>query len=174
MLLPIGPTAAVSAPPVDAGMFEELRRQDLRIATISARLAIANAGSCTTLDPVPGLVLHDAAQYAPEVRGDADRHFGLNGGTGVEAVVPDSPAARAGLRQDDRIVAINGMVLPQAPPKGSAAASTAAVEQTLRRLLDALRRGPATIEVERDGQRTALALSPVAGCRSRVELMTSD
>jgi hypothetical protein len=116
-------TLAVWAAPVLAGLTEDraalnqLQSEDLRLQSVGWRLATANARFCADARPAIGLLLQDIANYADPARMRAAA--GISGEIAVEAVVPDSPAARVGLAPNDMIVAIDGTptaALPAAEP----------------------------------------------------------
>src|SRR3546814_4857600 len=86
--------------------FEAIRSVDTDIAAIGYRLATANAPLCDRQESGLGLLLHTPDQYARDVRGAAIRHFRFAGPVGVEAVLPGSPAAAAGVRRDDKLLGI--------------------------------------------------------------------
>lgn len=77
---------------------------DARIATIAWRLQTANVALCSETVPLPGFAVHHASQYDPASR----RELRLDDRAAISAVVPNSSAARAGLRAGDTIVAIEG------------------------------------------------------------------
>ena len=81
----------------------------------------------------------------PRVR---SRHAGMSSAVEVVEVVPDSPAARGGLRAEDLIVAIDGVPTPRV--------------DDVQRLMVADRIGRAlTIDAVRDGRELRLELTPV-------------
>ena len=97
---PVGQAAEL---PAD---FAELRAKDERVQRIGYALATANAPFCDYITLATGLLLHDVAAY-----GEADRlrtALGLSGDIGVQAVVPGSPAATAGLLADQTLVSVGG------------------------------------------------------------------
>ena len=102
------------APPVSASLppssqqnpLELFQSKEDRIFRLGYRLAAANAEFCDRTAPSLGLLLHDARSYAaPAVVRD---NVGLAGDIGVQAVAESSPAALAGLRQNDTLLAIDG------------------------------------------------------------------
>ncbi|QZD94096.1 M48 family metallopeptidase [Qipengyuania gelatinilytica] len=109
---------ALLASPLAAGEKDALREyQQLeeQLFTAGYRLAVANAPFCETTLPASGFAIHDAASYGQSEQVRAN--LGLRGDIGVQAVVEGSPAATAGLRQDDTILAIGGrMVETTWPP----------------------------------------------------------
>jgi hypothetical protein len=152
-----------------------LRPDDLRIAAIGYRLAIAGRDLCPKQGPVTGLLLHHLAEYAkgdrPEMIGQ-----GLDRGPGVLAVVEGSPADLAGLRAGDVLLAVDGKAFPS-PTAIAANADNAIwrpmVEASETMLQDRLARGPATLSVLREGQTLSLTLAPRTGCLLRIRLAHS-
>lgn len=183
-LLGIAPPAGMAAPamaatpsgnaiPAEEAGLRALQAQDMRVAAITYRLAVANGPLCLDHAPQSGLVLHDAAQYAAAYRPAAMRLFGLDRGVGVEGVVPGSPAERAGLRAGDIVTAIDGATL-EANPRGlKGDASYAPLSATLERLAAALAAGPVTLAVRRDGASLSFRVLPVEGCASTVQVLPS-
>lgn len=161
---------AIAAPATaDEEMFEAIRKADLAMAQIGYRLATANAPLCDRLEPGLGLVLHTPEQYARGLRGDAIRHFKFKTPVAVEAVIPGSPAARAGIEPDDSLVKIGTAQFPEADLRAEASTSA------LIRAADSIAALPATEPVEafgqRDGQNYVRAIDPVPACRTRFELL---
>lgn len=166
--LPAAASPAAEAPP--AAFFETLRTADLRLATIAYRLTTANAALCDRLQPQIGMPIHALTQYGPAVRTVAITTFGFETTVGVEAVVPGGPAARAGVRANDSIVTINDAVQPPLPgmdaPEGAGtrdAAEAAIAASPIAK--------PLQLTILRGGQRLPVAITPVAGCRSRFEVL---
>lgn len=172
-LMPAIPSAAAAAAPLaeqPPAIFEALRRADLRLAIIGERLAVRNVALCHDRKPWLGMVIHTPEQYQPAVRADARAAFGFTSAVGVEAVVPGGPAARAGVADNDALLAVAGQPLPQALPADTARATTA-TRDTTERLIAALpASAPVTLTLRRAQiERTAQA-TPVAGCRARFEI----
>lgn len=135
-----------------------LAEADLKVAMIGYRLVTANAARCPRTVPATGLLLHTAEQYDGDFRPAARRLFALGDGVEIAAVVPGSPAARAGLAPSQTIAAIGGVRLPP-PAKGFARTAQA---------LDRLDSGaPLTV----DGRPVTLA--PVRACASRFQIRVS-
>src|SRR3546814_4154967 len=93
----------------DSAMFEAIRDADASLARIGYRLATANAPLCDSLEPGLGLLLHTPGQYARDLRSEAVRHFRFDGPVGVEQVIAESPAARAGMLPDDTLLGIGAV-----------------------------------------------------------------
>lgn len=153
----------------------ELRASDVRVLGTGFRLATANAPFCRVTENAAGLTLHHIAQY-PDTDA-ARRTFGFAGDYAVLALVPDGPAARAGLKTDDSIVSLNGA------PFYPTAADLAQIDQVAAyrpiawgdaRLRAALDRGPVTLVVLRSNRPLTLTLTGLSACRSRFELRPSD
>ncbi|MFN3724708.1 MAG: M48 family metalloprotease [Allosphingosinicella sp.] len=87
------------------------------------------------------------------------------------ALVPDGPAAVAGLRHDDVVVAADGAPLPRAPD--SAANSFAPAERIISALEDAFSDGRALLEIRRGGHVLPIEVSAALGCASRFQVAPS-
>lgn len=168
-------TAALASTPAsalsDEGRFRLLQSETLRVETIFLRLTRAAAPSCARRGPQLGLILHQRAQYRPEVRGVAERIFRLDDAPSVLAVAPGSAAARAGLLAGDAIVAVNGVPLPTFPID--------AVQGNAGRLageaLDqAVAQEPATLSVRRGDILLSLTLAAEDGCAGAITLEPSQ
>ena len=149
-----------------------MRALDARVAEVGHRLARANADLCADRQWLPGFALHDLSQYGGDYREAAIRAFGLDRGTAVLAVVPDGPAARAGLRPDDVLVRIDGAPLP-----GDGAVDAGSFDR-MEAILDAVEQafedGTALLEVRRGGGAAAeIAIQAERGCASRFQLIPS-
>ena len=151
-------------------IFEALRRADLRLAIIGERLAVSNAALCRDRKPWLGMVIHTAEQYQPAVRADARAAFGFTSAVGVEAVAPEGPAARAGVKADDALLAIAGQPLPQKLPDDGARATTATRDATERLIARLPESAPVALTVRRAQAERELRLTPQAGCRARFEI----
>lgn len=156
----------------DDEAFESVRAADTVIARIGYRLATANAPLCDSLEPGLGLVLQTPEQYEPGLREEAVHHFHMDGPIGVEAVLPDSPAAAAGIEADDVLVSAGSVRFAPATPDGSA------TTQGLIRANAALAALPANAPIEihgrRNGQDYVRTVDPVPACRTRFEMLISN
>lgn len=100
-----GPALADVVDPARENPIAAFQDQEARLFAIGYRLAAANAPYCSRRTPTIGLLAHDAQAYA---QSDAVRSLlGLSGDIGVQAVAEGSPAAAAGLRQNDTLIAID-------------------------------------------------------------------
>lgn len=165
-LFTLGVAPAPISMPVDGPTLEALRAADLRLGAIGYRLATANASLCTDVAPVPGIVVHAIDQYAESEQPVARATFGFATGVAIEGVVPDSPAARAGVHADDSIVSVNGQAVPVASGSGHVRTRDAMVA-----LIDAQPAGrPLTMVLRRDGADRTVAIAASPGCRTLFEL----
>ncbi len=167
--------AALAATPAsalsDEGRFRLLQSETLRVETIFLRLTRAAAPFCAQRGPQLGLILHQRAQYRPEVRDAAKRVFGLDEAPSVLAVAPGSAAARAGLLAGDAIVAVNGVPLPTFPIDAVQGNAGRLAGEALGR---AVARGAATLSVRRGGTLLSLDLAAEDGCAGAITLEPSQ
>jgi hypothetical protein len=145
----------------------ELQAADLRLATIAFRLAVAGNEICPRKSPLLGVILHDQGQYAAELRSA----LGAGNGVSVLAVVPGSPADRAGLHAGDILRGVNGAVLTWTPPVAKPTYTN--VGAAYHALEAAAADGTVSLRMERDGLVRLSAVNPVSGCASRVQLLPS-
>ena len=153
------------------GLLTRLREQDQRVAGIAFRITTANVSLCSDRGPQTGLVLQSALQYGPRLRAAAERVFGIDARPSVEAVVPASPADRAGLRTGDVILTVGGQTL--ATPPTDQAPSYAAVEAVVSSLERALARGTVRLTVARAGAIATIDLSAEQGCAFDAQVIPS-
>lgn len=160
---------AVAADPDTAATFDALRQVDGRMAAIAYRLTTANAPLCRSLAPTPGWAIHSLGQYDPALRDQARASFGFETPIAVEAVVPGSAAAKAGVRAGDSIVSVDGRPIDSGAPgkDASSAARDAAVEQIAGLLADR----PLAVELMRDGRTRTVTIPASPGCRSAFEVL---
>ncbi len=156
--------AVVPAAGQDSGL-SGLQQEDQRVASIAYRLLSANAPLCPAKVPLAGFAIHDLNQYAPAVRAEAARVFGLGDRPGVLAVVPNSPVARAGLRANGIITSISGVRIVSGRTKK---ASLDTVQSTEAILDGAMARPP--VRIGRVGK-PVISFVPETGCASRVLLV---
>jgi hypothetical protein len=175
----LAPEASAQPAPVPAAGAANsttLRRDDLRVALVGYRLALAGAALCPQRYPLTGMLFHHLAEYEPGDRPLMIARYGLDRGPGVLTVLADTPAARAGLVAGDVLLAVNGRLLPT----GASIAAEPRREKWRRfadeaeaELETALRRGPADLRVLREGREVALRLGSLPACLGRVRLARS-
>ncbi|MGN3974723.1 PDZ domain-containing protein [Tsuneonella sp. SYSU-LHT278] len=160
--------AALAGVAEDRASLLQLQRDDLRLQAIGWKLAAGNARFC---NPVPsiGLLLQDMASFPAPGRMRAAA--GIAGDVAVQAVVPGTPAAAAGLAAGDEIVAIDGEAMAALPP------AKAGTWQRLAGLNDRLEAALARDGAVRiawrgqDGSVREAAIAGLPACRSRFELV---
>ena len=165
--------APVPAPQADMrAQLEVLRGHDARLAAIGWRLATANRALCRRLAPTPGWALHALGQYGPDVRDAARASFGFALPVAVELVVPESPAAAAGVEPGDSIAAVAGRALPSDAPsrKASSRDRDAAAALVADQPADA----PLAVTVVRGGASRDVAIAASPGCRGAFEVLAGD
>ena len=164
------PAGASGEEPVDRSLLA-MRALDQRVAAIGYRLATADRALCATHQNLPGFAVHDLSQYGADFRAAAIRDFGLDAGPGVLALVPGSPAERAGLHLDDVLISLDGHALPHGDPGRDRSFDRMA------RILDALDAafadGSAEVVVRRAGAELSLHVGTEPGCASRFQLVPS-
>jgi hypothetical protein len=166
--------APVAGAPGQQGRQDSLlamRALDQRVAEIGYRLAVAARPLCRRLENLPGFAVHDLSQYGADFRPAAIRAFGLDAGPGVLALVPGSPAERAGLRLDDVLISLDGRPLPHGDPGRDRSFDRMA--QILDAIDAAFADGQAEVEVRRAGAPLILHVGAEPGCASRFQLVPS-
>ncbi len=172
-------TGAVAQPtpaPAEEAPSTTLRKDDLRVALVAYRLALAGAPLCAERYPLTGMLFHHLAEYEPADRPLMIARYGLDRGPGVLTVLAGTPAARAGLAAGDVLLAVNGRALPTgasvaAEPKREKWRRLA--DETESELESALRGGPVDLRVLREGRELALRLGSLPACLGRVRLARS-
>ncbi|HVF93377.1 MAG TPA: PDZ domain-containing protein, partial [Sphingomonas sp.] len=161
---------AAAAPPREdpAATFTALRAVDARMAAIAYRLVTANAPLCRDLVPVPGWAIHSLGQYDPALRVQARAAFGFETPIAVEAVVPDSPAARANIAAGDSIAAINSTPLAGTPRATADSSARDAANAVVARQPVA---APLRVELLRAGVRRTAGVVATPGCPGSFEIL---
>src|SRR3546814_12936591 len=114
-------------------------------------------------------LLHTPDQYARDVRGAAIRHFRFAGPVGVEAVLPGSPAAAAGVRSDDTLLGIGTMRFR--PADRQAKAGTAALIDATRAIMALPPARPLPLHPPRDGVAHHRRAIPAPASPPRLEVV---
>ena len=143
------------------------RAQDARVLWLGFRLATSNVDFCEDVTASAGMLLHDMASYG---EGDKLRDLlRLEGDVGVQALVPDGPAMRAGLRVDDTVTAIGDLRIADIPMAGARPwARIEAVRAETERVL--AETGTISVAVLRDGVPMSFDIVGAPACRSRFEI----
>jgi hypothetical protein len=166
-----GIAPASAEPGQNRDTFEAVRQADLKLATIGWRLSVPNAPLCDRLEPGLGLQLHTLDQFDSASRAAAQAHFGFATAVAVEGVIPDSPAARAGIRPDDSLVRVGSVAIASLPGKPGTTQRLVAAQLAIAGLPVG---DPIEVEAIRAGVPVKSTLQPVPTCRTRFELLLSS
>lgn len=150
----------------------ELQQADLRVATIGLRLLTANAPRCNRQMPATGLILHSLAQYGAASRDLALATWTFPRAVSIEAIVPGSAAARAGLQPGDGLVGIAGAALPESPIQGTP--SSALRDAADERIASLPAGSSVQLTVSRSGQEFDVVLDAPPACRTRLEVVSGS
>ena len=144
---------------------DALHRQDARLARIAESMLIANRGLCRRTMPVIGAIIHSRDQY-----GTADVEGFADGPVAISAIVPRSPAERAGLMRGDAVLAVAGETLEGLTPAGDFPVRDAVFEMLAAQ-------PPATpieLRIRRAGEEMTVSVEPQEGCRALVEVLADE
>lgn len=163
---------ALPAPQDDASApYLPGRAEDARVARVAWRIATAARARCPRLEPASGLVLQHLSQFQPGDRAGIVAALPLDRGPGVIAVVPGGPAAAAGIRAGDVLLAIDGVAVPPEPDP-AALFDAAHARDRADAVADLLQRARG-VTLLRGGAQLTLPLTPLPACPSRVHLARS-
>ncbi|MGU3392442.1 M48 family metalloprotease [Sphingomonas sp. M1A8_2b] len=169
------------SPPTSAQMSAQIsaspgREADGRVEQIAFRLATAGRAHCPALEPDLGLVFQHLSQFELADRPGMIAGQALDRGPGVIAVVPGGPAALAGIRPGDVMLAIDGRGIPPetalAAPFDAARAHARA--DTVRDLFAHMTATPFPVSLLRDVVITTVTVTPRLACPSYVHLARSN
>lgn len=163
-LTSLNPALAQEVAPVTAA--QVLKVQDKRLAIIAERMLLANSDFCPQKMPLTGMILHGTDQYAEGTE------LGFSGSdVGISAILSDSPADRAGLKENDAIITIDGADVRPLPRIRD---ETLARDHLHALLGQRLPGKPFELEVMRDGQIHKAQITAPFGCRTLVEILAKD
>ncbi len=166
------PAAAADSPrPADMALLKTLRAADVRVATIGERLAIANVALCPRPVYRTGLLLHDIGQYSGALQNTAQALFRFERPITVEAVVPGSPAAQAGIAPDSALIATDGVPVDTLP---AGKAAFGRMEKLLDRIDGQLTDGVLGVDMLDHGVRRQARIEGIAGCASRFQIVLGN
>ena len=142
-----------------------------RLYQIGYRLGVSNARYCDRKQPTLGLMIHDARAYADA--DDVRSVLGLSGDIGIQSVAKGSPAHLAGLKQNDILLAIDGVEIDQIGDPGKPAWYRATA---LRQLIDQSALDSIVSLTWRSAEGVLLVddIDAVDSCASVFELISGD
>ncbi|VAV88633.1 hypothetical protein MNBD_ALPHA04-1655 [hydrothermal vent metagenome] len=152
-----------------------LQHLDQRVNTVGWRLGSANASYCKNKTARAGLLFHDVNQYHDQ----AAVKFALNfeGPIAISAVAPDSPAAAAGLRAGDDIVAINGTAIEKILPNDRILGEEQPLYRRMAAVNDmletALEQSAVMLNIRRGGRQRLVRVESQPVCPSRFQIRVS-
>jgi len=171
LALMFGATTAGAADSKVDGLLA-MRAFDQRVTTIGFRLAVASGDWCAERQWLPGLELHDVSQYGADWREAARAAFALADDPAVLALAAGGPAERAGVRLDDHVLSLDGMLMPAAGDGRPGTFDRA--ERILDALDAAFADGEARIAIVRDGAALSIEFRGEQGCPTRFQLIPSS
>jgi DNA-binding MarR family transcriptional regulator len=146
-----------------------LQREDQRVADIAYRLQARNVALCRDQVPLLGFVLHGRGQYVLSAREAAAASFGFAPErASVLAVAASSPAARANLMPNDRVVRANGISFKLTELADASDVEVSAMERTIASFL---KKGHVDLQIVRSGRVMEVRIVPELGCASRIQLV---
>jgi membrane-associated protease RseP (regulator of RpoE activity) len=132
-----------------------------RLNAIAFRIFAANADFCREKGKSAGAFgfkVGNAYSFPKDFEAGARRVVGGSGLVRIVAVAPGSPAERAGMREGDAVLALNGTPTP----KGE---NESATQDFRKQLAEQAKPGnPVVLRVQREKAEMELALRPVATC----------
>lgn len=171
MAVLIIPAIATAAPTDNfAEDFARLRDQDTKLQTIGWKLLIGNAGECINRQPATGFLLQDAAAYSNPSAIRAAQ--GLEGDFFVQSVVPNSPAAMAGIVAGMEVATIDGAMLTQVPQVADAPWQRLAIID--EKVSDSLAENGVVTLTLRAKADSAVLVASRSVCTSRFELISGS
>lgn len=161
--------------PPEIERLQALRALDRRVISVMHRLSVANRDQCPAQRFVAGWALHSAEQYSADLRPAARVQFGLSDGfPSVLALAAGGPAERAGVREDDVVLAVNGQSPAEATRADRAEASYAGLGRQVAAINRALDAGAPVLTIQRDGEERIVSLSPVKACGYEAQVLPSS
>jgi Peptidase family M48 len=142
-----------------------------RLQRIYTPLRIANADLCgSNVSPVTGIIGIDRQSLPVDLRPVAQRLYGVTDGILVIDVVPNSPAADAGIQSRDVITgaATGKGVMP------SGWSWSALTIPDLVKVIETSGGNPITLLMRRTGTVSPLIITPRVGCNYSIEVMSND
>jgi hypothetical protein len=136
-----------------------------RVAGVAQRLFVANADLCPEATRSIGLRVETVEDFAPPFRKAASSAMGFTGAPQVDWIDAAGPAAEAGLKSGDLLVAVDDDALPE-----NAAAAKAIQERLAKNAAPA----DVHLKIRREGQVQVVVVHPVKACNYAVTLADVD
>jgi hypothetical protein len=169
LILASGSAGAAEAD--DAQTFEAVRQADLKVAMIGWRLVLGSAALCDRVSAGTGIQFHTLDQFDSASREAARKHFGFSTPVAVEAIVPGSPAERAGLKADDSLVRVGSVSIAALRGKPGTTDRLVAADLAIAALPPA---EPIDVEALRGDAVVRVTIQPIPVCASRFEMRIAD
>lgn len=165
------PVLAADAPSPDA--LRAWHKRELRVAGIMHKLRLANLASCPKQEINYGLVVARLdVRASPAVRTAQAQALGLRDYPTALGVIPGSAAEQAGLREGDRIEAVDGISWPVTD---AVTDTGAGARKAFWEALNAGIQAPTLeIKAEHEGQTRAFHLTGKAGCTANLFLVNRN
>lgn len=149
--------------------------KDQRVAAVAWRLSVDNADLCPATRLKAGWTLQSASQYGTELRPLAERTFGLQGDLpGILSAPAAGPAARAGLRPGDVILAVDGQRLNDGANANARRQTYDGLQANIDRLDMAANQGPISLTVRREGMDRPVTVTPQRACAYGTQVEVRD
>ncbi len=148
----------------EIGQFRDYFAELTKINTVAYRITTANREFCDKwVIPQMGLFAATPTSLPSKYRKFSREALGLRWvRPTVISIVPDGPAAKAGMKEKDELISFNGETVP--------------VTATLRRInafLEENGERPITVVVKRDDEDMTFTVTPVTGCAIPINLETN-
>lgn len=173
MLALSSPVSTMAAPGQDQPQAWPVRlKQDMvRLGLIEWRLRTAAGNACPTLAADAGLIIDDRRAYDRKDWPLLAKTIGLQDDPQVIGLVGGGPAARAGLREGDAILAVGGQSVTSIVDRRKAGALVA--EALVEEIAASDPGQPVAVSVRRDGAMLQFRIQPAMNCAARLVLVTN-
>ena len=142
-------------------------RRESRLLNLAWPLMVSAVDLCgEDVTPRFGVTPVSLELLPEDFRATAQQEFDFSEQLQVLHVIANSPADRAGLQSDDKLIRIAGEPAPTGRNAGK--------EFVERLKTAALAEGPVSFEIERDGDLQTIDVDPVPACKYGVVLLSND